>query len=77
MPIPVKPCEGRFNDDLQVVLTQNRGRAQWALHTCQVCGAGVGAIQMQGKWVPEQHWPSVRYQPRESGNKTTRSRASH
>jgi hypothetical protein len=34
------------------------------LHTCQVCGAAVGAIQAHGKWVPEQHWPSVTYPAR-------------
>ena len=64
MPIPVKPCDGRFNDDLQAVLTRNREREQWSVHTCQLCGALVGAVQVGGKWVPEQHWPSVTYPPR-------------
>jgi hypothetical protein len=64
MPIPVKPCDGQFSADLQVVLTQNRNREQWAVHTCQVCGASVGAVEVHGKWVPEQHWPSVTYPPR-------------
>lgn len=64
MSTPVKPCEGRFNDDLQEVLTRNRDREQWAVHPCQVCGAAVGAVQVHGKWVPEQHWPSVTYPPR-------------
>lgn len=57
----VKPCEGQFSDDLQEVLTRNREREQWAVHTCQLCGAAVGAQQVHGKWVPEQHWPSVTY----------------
>ena len=29
----------------------------------------VGAAQVQGKWVPEQHWPSVKYQPRNGTEK--------
>ena len=64
MPLSVKPCDGRFSDDLQAVLTRNRNREQWAVHTCQLCGASVGAEQLHGKWVPEQHWPSVTYPPR-------------
>lgn len=64
MPTPVKPCDGRFSDDLQGVLTRNRDREQWAVYTCQVCGATVGAVQDKGRWVPEQHWPSVTYPPR-------------
>jgi hypothetical protein len=64
MPLSVKPCDGRFNDDLQEVLTRNRNREQWAVHTCELCGASVGAVQVQGKWIPEQHWPSVTYPPR-------------
>lgn len=57
---PVKPCSGRFSEELQAVLIQNKDRAQWAMHTCEVCGLSVGAVQVQGKWVPEQHWPSVK-----------------
>jgi hypothetical protein len=64
MPIPVKPCDGRFSDDLQAVLTRNRNREQWAMHSCELCGASVEAVQVHGKWVPEQHWPSVIYPPR-------------
>jgi hypothetical protein len=64
MPTLVKPCEGRFSDDLQEVLTRNRNREQWAVHTCENCGASVGAVQVHGKWVPEEHWPSVTYPPR-------------
>jgi hypothetical protein len=25
------------------------------------CGRAVGATQDRGKWIPEQHWPSVKY----------------
>ena|SRR5579871_917349 len=64
MPIPVKPCVGRFSDELQVLLTRNHNREQWALHPCQLCGTAVGAVQVHGTWVPEQHWPSVTYPPR-------------
>jgi len=64
MPGPLKPCDGRFSDDLQEVLTRNRNREQWAIHTCQVCGAAVGAQVVHGKWVPEQHWPTMKYPPR-------------
>ena len=69
MPIPAKPCEGRFSEEVQAVLKSNRDRAQWANHTCEVCGLSVGAAQVQGKWVPEQHWPSVKYQPRNGADK--------
>ena len=69
MPIPVKACEGRFSDEVQVVLNKNRDRAQWANHTCEVCGASIGATQDRGKWVPEQHWPSVKYQSRNATQK--------
>jgi hypothetical protein len=66
MPTPVKPCDGQLSDDLQAVLTRNRDREQWAVYPCQSCGASVGAVQVHGKWVPEQHWPSVVY-PRRTG----------
>jgi hypothetical protein len=69
MTIPVKPCDGRFSEDVQAVLIQNKDRAQWAVHTCEVCGAAAGAVQVHGKWVPEQHWPSVKYPPREPAAK--------
>jgi hypothetical protein len=29
----------------------------------------VGAIQDRGKWVPEQHWPTVKYLSRNATNK--------
>ncbi len=69
MPIPAKPCEGRFSEEVQEILKSNRDRAQWANHTCEVCGAAVGAVQVQGKWVPEQHWPSVKYPSRNTPEK--------
>lgn len=59
--MPMKPCDGQFSEDLQAVFIRNRDRAQWAVHACQLCGASVGAVQVNGKWVPEQHWPSVTY----------------
>ncbi len=61
MPAPVKPCERSFGEELQAILNGNRDRAQWANHTCEVCGLAVGATQDRGKWVPEKHWPSVKY----------------
>lgn len=64
MPLPVKPCEGRFADELQTTLSQNRDRAQWANHRCETCGLEIGAIFEKGRWVPEQHWPTVKYHPR-------------
>jgi hypothetical protein len=69
MPIPAKPCEGRFSDEVQEILGRNRDRVQWANHTCEVCGASIGATQNRGKWVPEQHWPSVKYHPRNATDK--------
>lgn len=69
MPAPAKPCEGRFHEDLQEVLTKNRDRAQWANHRCEVCGLEVGAVIVKGLWVPEQHWPSVKYHPKSSSEK--------
>lgn len=69
MPVAAKPCEGRFSDEVQEVLSQNIDRAQWANHSCEVCGLSVGAKQDKGKWVPEQHWPSVKYRPRTTAGK--------
>jgi hypothetical protein len=60
MPTPVKPCDGHFSEELQAVLTRNRNREQWGVYPCELCGALVGAAQVHGKWVPEQHWPSVK-----------------
>ncbi|HEY1986948.1 MAG TPA: hypothetical protein VGG85_16145 [Terracidiphilus sp.] len=69
MPIPAKACEGRFSEEVQEILTKNIDRAQWANHTCQVCGLSVGAKQDRGQWVPEQHWPSVKYHARGTAQK--------
>jgi hypothetical protein len=69
MPGPVKPCEGRFSDETQRVLNRNRDRAQWANHACEVCDLAVGAKQDRGKWIPEQHWPSVKYHSSKATNK--------
>jgi hypothetical protein len=69
MPIPAKPCEGRFSEEVLLVLSRNRDRDQWANHRCEVCGLEVGAKMEKGKWVPEQHWPSVKYQPRNAAGK--------
>lgn len=70
MPIPVKACEGRFSEEVVSVLGNSRDRSHWGTYTCEVCGATVGAVQDKGKWIPEQHWPSVKYPPRVKGNKT-------
>jgi hypothetical protein len=66
MPTPAKPCDGRFSDEILEILSRNRDRAQWANHPCEVCGLAIGATLVRGKWVPEQHWPSVKlkYTPR-------------
>jgi hypothetical protein len=64
MPTPLKPCDGQFSTDLQETLSRNRNREQWATHACELCGTMVGAVQVHGKWVPEQHWPSVTYPAR-------------
>ena len=67
--MPAKPCEGRFSDEVQEALSRNRERVQWANHTCEICGLAVGARQDRGKWVPEQHWPSVKYHSRNATEK--------
>lgn len=71
---PVKPCEGRFDDELQAVLEKNRDRAQWATYRCEVCGISIGATRDQGgRWGPEQHWPSVKYLPSATSDKKQRA----
>lgn len=69
MPTPAKPCDGRFSDEIQILLVHNKDRAQWATHPCEVCGALVGAVQVHSKWVPEQHWPTVKYPTRNPADK--------
>lgn len=76
MPTPLKPCDGHFVEGLQEILSKNQDRAQWATHPCEVCGAEVGAVWAGGKWVPEQHWPSVKYPARAAGKKPEPSRNS-
>jgi len=76
MSIPAKACEGRFSDEVLGLLNNNRDRAQWANHRCEVCGAVVGATLDKGKWVPEQHWPSVKYPARNGNEKKGYSRHS-
>ena len=65
MQIYAKPCEGRFSEEVQVALKENKNRAQWNIYPCESCGTAVGAVQVQGKWAPEEHWPTVKYAPRE------------
>jgi len=76
MPFPAKPCGGRFSDELQAVLTRNSDRAQWANHRCEACGLEIGAVMEKGRWVPEQHWPTVKHTARIKGAKKTKKTAS-
>ncbi len=64
MPIPAKPCTGQFNEEVIAALEHNVDRAQWLSHPCGLCGQPVGARLEKGKWVPDQHWPSVQYKER-------------
>ena len=64
MPIPAKPCTGLFNEETVEALIKNNERAQWLPQTCNLCGQTIGARLVSGKWVPDQHWPSVHYVPR-------------
>ena len=61
MPTPLKPCVGTFSDETRKQLLSNRNREQWLSHPCEVCGQSVSARLEKGIWVPEPHWPSVRY----------------
>jgi hypothetical protein len=61
MPKPSKPCEGKLSDLTRSLLSTNRDREKWGIHPCQVCGQAVGVLQVKGVWVPETHWPSVKY----------------
>lgn len=74
MPILLKPCAGRLADELQQILTRNRDRAQWASYACEVCGTVVGAVMAGGKWIPEPHWPSVKYLPHGTEKRPAKSR---
>ncbi len=68
MPIPAKPCPGLFSEGTLNALEVNRDRAQWLAHPCALCGQQVGARLEKGKWIPEQHWPSVQYKERSRRN---------
>ncbi len=64
MPAPVKPCPAQFSETTIESLIRNQNREQWIPQKCELCGQSVGARQLMGKWIPEPHWPSVRYLPR-------------
>jgi hypothetical protein len=57
----MKQCPGSFNKAVLEALALNTDRAQWATHTCELCNKQVGAQQVKGRWVTEQHWSSVSY----------------
>jgi hypothetical protein len=63
MPVPVKPCEGAFSEETIKILLSNVDRSQWLLHACVRCGQQVGARLVNGRWVPDVHWPSVPRRP--------------
>jgi len=63
MPTPQKPCDGFFSQETINLLTANRDHAQWLLHPCDRCGQQVGARIDKGRWVPENHWPSIPPRP--------------
>lgn len=75
MPTAVKPCEGRFSPEVIELLVKNRDRAQWANHPCEVCGLSIGATLDKGRWVPEQHWPTVKYLQHRTHEKKSKSAA--
>jgi hypothetical protein len=64
MPTPAKPCIGQFSEETLAVLARNTDRAQWHPQPCALCGQDIGARLEKGKWIPEQHWPSVQYKER-------------
>jgi hypothetical protein len=64
MPNPAKPCPGQFSEETIAALAANTARAQWLPHPCALCGQQVGGRIEKGKWLPEQHWPSVQYKER-------------
>ncbi len=61
-----KPCTGQFSEETIALLSANTGREQWLPHPCALCGQQIGARIEKGKWLPEQHWPSVQYKARTS-----------
>jgi hypothetical protein len=64
MPVLTKPCEGKLSEETQQLLSNSRTRAGWGVYTCETCGQTVGVETINGKWVPERHWPSIVYPPR-------------
>jgi len=76
MAIPsLKVCEGRLGEEALSALSISRGRSQWATYVCEVCGSPVGVVEERGKWIPEKHWPSVKYPARNrSGQRHEHSR---
>ncbi len=64
MPQPVKACEGRLGEKTIAALQTGDSRAHWLTYACELCGQQVGARLEKGRWVPEQHWPSIQYKAR-------------
>jgi hypothetical protein len=64
MPSPMKPCEGRLSETTKLLLRTSRDRAAWGVHSCEVCGQMVGVLPVNSDWIPETHWPSVKYKSR-------------
>ena len=64
MPILTKPCKGELSEQTQLLLRASRDRADWGVHSCEICGQSVGVSAANGDWVLERHWPSVAYIPR-------------
>ena len=75
MPRPSQPCDGRLSPETQKLLRGNRDREKWGIHPCAVCGRLVGVEQSGGLWVPERHWPSIVYAPRDKDGHTIKPAA--
>ena len=71
MPTPSKPCNGELSQETQQLLRKNRSRAQWGTYRCEVCGQMVGVLDDGVQWIPEQHWPSIVYAPRDKDGRKT------
>ena len=69
MPKPSQPCDGKLSPETQKLLGGNRDRARWGVYPCAVCGRLVGVEQVSGAWIPERHWPSVVYAPRDKAGR--------
>ena len=61
MPQPVKACAGTLSEQTIAALLHGGSRAHWLTYACELCGQEVGARLEKGRWVPEQHWPSIQY----------------